>query len=97
MPASPRGACGPRYLQRPFQGPRGSRQLQSGLGLPDLEAEFGRETLLALSEPEEARYGYDAWGTYRTLLDLFPNEIQRTNWGIPCASEPIEFRAGIGY
>jgi hypothetical protein len=57
-------------------------------GLPPLDKEFGRETLLALAKQEQGRSGYDAWGTYRTLLDHFLNEIQRRNWGVVCESVP---------
>jgi hypothetical protein len=58
------------------------------LDLPGLDAEFGREMLLALADQEERRYGYDAWGTYRALLELFLNELGRPGWGTTCASEP---------
>jgi hypothetical protein len=51
------------------------------LGLPPLDAEFGRETLLALSRQEEDLHGHDAWGSYRSLLDLFLVESRRTGWG----------------
>jgi hypothetical protein len=57
------------------------------LDLPSLDEAFGRETLLALAERERKRYGYDAWGTYRTLLDLFPAEMRRKGWGA-CANAP---------
>ncbi len=62
------------------------------LGLPPLDAEFGRVTLLALAVQEQDRYGYDAWGTYMTLLDHFLNEIVRRGWGTvaPCASGSTE-------
>jgi hypothetical protein len=56
--------------------------------LPPLDGEFGRETLLALAEQEQGRFGYDAWGTYRALLDHFLNEIQRRDWGVVCESAP---------
>ncbi len=58
--------------------------------LPPLDGEFGRVTLLALAEQEHDRFGYDAWGTYRTLLDHFLNEIQLRNWGLVCESAPTE-------
>ena len=58
------------------------------LGLPSLDAEFGRATLFALAQDEQARHGYDAWGTYLTLLDLFLAEIRRRDWGVMCDSEP---------
>ena len=54
------------------------------LGLPPLDEEFGRATLVQLAAEEQARYGYDAWGTYRVLLDLFLNEIRRRGWGVVC-------------
>jgi len=56
--------------------------------LPSLEEEFGRVTLLALAAQEQERYGYDAWGTYRNLLDLFLAEIRRRDWGVTCDSGP---------
>ena len=64
----------------------------SDLGLPSLDAEFGRETLLALSEQERQRHGYDAWGTYLGLFDLFLTEIEnrRLDWGTRCASAPTK-------
>jgi hypothetical protein len=58
------------------------------LRLPPLDEEYGRVTLLALAEQEHEAYGYDAWGTYWTLLDLFLNEIRRKGWGAPCDSAP---------
>jgi hypothetical protein len=51
------------------------------LGLPSLTNEYGRASLLELSQQEEALYGYDAWGTYRSLLDLFLAESRRSGWG----------------
>jgi len=60
------------------------------LGLPPLDTEFGRDTLIELARQEEALYGYDAWGTYRALLDLFLAESRRAGWGKPCASAPTE-------
>jgi hypothetical protein len=54
------------------------------LGLPSLDEEFGRATLLALAADEQARYGYDAWATYWALLDLFLAEIRRREWGNVC-------------
>ena len=59
------------------------------LALPPIDEEFGRAVLASLSETEQSRYGYDAWGTYRALLDLFLAEIRRRDWGVPCASESI--------
>lgn len=58
------------------------------LNLPPLDEEFGRVTLLALAAQESERYGYDAWGTYRTLLDLFLNEMRRDDWGTRCDNVP---------
>ena len=58
------------------------------LRVPTLETAFGRATLLALSAEEERRYGYDAWETYRNLLDLFLNEIERRAWGNVCEQPP---------
>jgi hypothetical protein len=56
------------------------------LDLPSLDDEFGRETLLALADQEQARYGYDAWGTYLNLLDLFLGEIRSRTWGIDASA-----------
>jgi hypothetical protein len=58
--------------------------------LPPLDEEFGRVALLALAAQESDRFGYDAWGTYWTLLDLFLNEIRRRDWGVVCGPEPTE-------
>jgi hypothetical protein len=60
------------------------------LALPTLDEDFGRETLLVLSAQESDRFGYDAWGTYRTLLEHFLNEIRRRDWGVVCDPAPIE-------
>jgi hypothetical protein len=54
------------------------------LGLPSLNEEFGRSALLALATDEQARYGYNAWATYRTLLDLLLAEMRRREWGNVC-------------
>jgi hypothetical protein len=54
------------------------------LGLPPLDDEFGRVTLLALADEETRRYGYDAWRTYLKVLDLYLAEIRRRDWGVPC-------------
>lgn len=51
------------------------------LGLPPLTHEHGRAALLELAQQEEALYGYDAWGTYLSLLDLFLAESRRAGWG----------------
>lgn len=59
------------------------------LDLPPLDGEFGRATLLVLADQEGERYGYDAWGTYRALLDLFLSEIGRRGWGTTCDNRPI--------
>ena len=56
------------------------------LGLPALDEEFGRETLLALAYQEQERYGYDGWGTYLNLLDLFLGEMRGRGWGETCRS-----------
>jgi hypothetical protein len=71
----------------------GSRPLLSEayldeLGLPSLDKEFGRETLLALAHLEQDRFGYDAWGTYRALLDHFLSDIRRQDWGLVCEDSP---------
>ena len=60
------------------------------LGLPSLDEEFGRTALLSLAAEEAARYGYDAWGTYRVLLDLFLAEIRRRGWGVACDNLPTK-------
>lgn len=57
------------------------------LALPSLDDDFGRAALLALSRQEQERYGYDAWGTYRTLLDLFLAESRRRDWGYRAAAD----------
>src|SRR5262249_47469492 len=46
------------------------------LGLPSLEVDFGERTLWELSRLEEARWGYDAWAGYTSLIDLFLTEIR---------------------
>lgn len=51
------------------------------LGLPPLEADFGRATLYALAQQEEARYGHNAWAGYTSLMDLILAEIGRKGWG----------------
>ena len=51
------------------------------LGLPPLEEDFGRPTLLALARIEEARFGHNAWAGYTSLMDLFLAEIRLTGWG----------------
>jgi hypothetical protein len=51
------------------------------LGLPPLTEDFGRATLLALSNQEEARFGYGAWAGYRSLMDLFLGELIDPRWG----------------
>ncbi|MFN8525820.1 MAG: hypothetical protein U0821_22190 [Chloroflexota bacterium] len=56
------------------------------LAVPSLDEAFGRETLLVVAEEEERRYGYNAWGSYLALLDLFLQEIRRKSWGKPCGS-----------
>jgi hypothetical protein len=51
------------------------------LGLPSLDDDFGRATLLELARQEEALYGYNAWAGYTSLMDLVLQEIQLTGWG----------------
>ena len=51
------------------------------LRLPPLSEEYGRAALFDLAAQEEALYGYDAWGTYLSLLDLFLAESRRAGWG----------------
>ena len=63
----PRHAIVPAYLQE--------------LGLPPLEVDKGRATLVALSNREEAEYGYDAWAGYASLMDLFLSELVNPAWG----------------
>jgi len=58
------------------------------LGLPPLDRDFGRAALLVLAAEERERYGYDAWATYRALLDLFLAEIRRAGWGDGCDNQP---------
>jgi hypothetical protein len=60
------------------------------LGLPPLEEDFGRVTLLALAEAEEARYGYVAWRGYLALLDAFLSNICRRDWGRMCVHPSTE-------
>jgi hypothetical protein len=57
------------------------------LDLPALDEEFGRVALLALAQQEQDRYGYDAWGTYRNVLELFLNEIRGRRWGRGAATD----------
>lgn len=58
--------------------------------LPSLDEGYGRETLWVLAGQEEARYGYDAWGTYAALLDLFLAEMRRRSWGVIFDGAPTE-------
>lgn len=51
------------------------------LALPSLDEDHGEHALWELSRQEEARYGYDAWGTYRRILELFLAESRRREWG----------------
>ena len=64
----------------------------SEVDLPPLDAQFGRVALLALADQARERYGYDAWGTYRALLDHFLTEILRHGWGAvePCVNAPTK-------
>jgi hypothetical protein len=50
-------------------------------GLPSLDGDFGQATLLALSNQEEARFGYDAWAGYTSLMDLLLGMPIDPNWG----------------
>jgi hypothetical protein len=77
-----------RIAQRLGPRPLVSEAYLDEFGLPPLEKEFGRETLLALAKQEQDRFGYDAWGTYRTLLDHFLGDIRRRDWGVVCESSP---------
>ena len=49
--------------------------------LPPLDLEYGKAALIELARQEEARYGYDAWGTYSSLLELFLAESRSASWG----------------
>lgn len=49
------------------------------LSLPSLDLDFGRTTLLALSNAEEQAEGYDAWAGYTSLMDHFLAEIDLTH------------------
>jgi len=51
------------------------------LGLPPLSDEYGRAALFDLARREEELYGYDAWGSYLSLLELFLAESRRSGWG----------------
>lgn len=51
------------------------------LNLPSLDLDFGRAALVALSNREEAEYGYDAWAGYSSLMDLFLAEVVDPAWG----------------
>jgi hypothetical protein len=55
------------------------------LGLPPLDEDFGRATLLALSNLETAEYGHDAWAGYAALMDMLLGEIRSPGWGRPLA------------
>ena len=55
------------------------------LGLPPLDDDFGRATLLALSNLEEAEHGHDAWAGYTSLMDLLLGELRSPAWGKPLA------------
>ncbi|HEV8636293.1 MAG TPA: hypothetical protein VG370_18885 [Chloroflexota bacterium] len=56
------------------------------LGLPPLDDDFGRATLLALSNLEQAEHGHDAWAGYTSLMDLLLGELRSPAWGRPLAS-----------
>lgn len=64
------------------------------LRLPPLEEDYGRATLRALAADEEARYGYDAWAGYTSLMDLFLAEIGLQGWGQ--RSDELRRRARTG-
>ncbi|MGH2461226.1 MAG: hypothetical protein ACRDIY_20400 [Chloroflexota bacterium] len=51
------------------------------LGLPPLDEDLGRATLVALTNREERAYGYDAWAGYASLMDLFLAELIDPRWG----------------
>jgi hypothetical protein len=51
------------------------------LALPSLDEEFGRIALRSLAADEQVRLGYDAWETYRALLDHFLSVIRLRRWG----------------
>src|SRR5262249_22348687 len=57
------------------------------LGVPPLERDLGRDTLLELSNREEATFGYDAWAGYTSLMDLFLGELRDPTWGTGDARE----------
>jgi hypothetical protein len=46
------------------------------LALPSLDEEFGERTLWELAKRERARWGYNAWAGYTSLMDLFLSEIR---------------------
>lgn len=50
------------------------------LRLPSLQADDGRATLWTLAAQEEARYGYDAWAGYGSLMDLLLAEMALSGW-----------------
>ncbi|MBI3977233.1 MAG: hypothetical protein HY331_03515 [Chloroflexi bacterium] len=51
------------------------------LGLPSLEEDFGEAALRRLAEQEQARYGYNAWSGYRSLMDMFLGHCRLRGWG----------------
>ncbi len=51
------------------------------LALPTLDERFGRMTLYTLAGQEQDRYGYNAWGMYLSLLDLFVSQSRIRGWG----------------
>jgi hypothetical protein len=53
------------------------------LGLPGLDEDYGRAALRALADQESARYGYDAWAGYTSLMDLILSEVDLRRWGRP--------------
>jgi len=65
-----------RHLARAAEGVDRDRLAWIGSG-----GQVGRATLLALSNQEEARFGYDAWAGYTSLMDLFLSELIDPRWG----------------
>jgi hypothetical protein len=49
------------------------------LGLPDVEGEFGEPALREISRREEEEFGYDAWATYETAMDVLLSTLDIGN------------------